>query len=508
MKTWTATIDGKEYEVRPATPAYDGDTGLFHLSSAYTLPKGKVSFSLFRDNFDRDPKDIDFSIHGLSLGYGATDKLELFGQLRPPEPGQRRRAVPGRASSTTIPFAGTIHDALADGLRRRQARGQSTSSSTTTGATGGPGPARARQVPTADEAEGPGHRQGVLRRRPDPVQEPEPQGRPARLDRLRVQRRPRRPSNIGNAFKWGVGLNVPACQDLPAPGRGDRHAATAAPTSTRRTPSTSIVGPVFWIKPGFFIRPAISWALNFDDRGLGSGIVEQDRPADLDRLPPRHAAAARSTPRRRRRRRRPTGRPTVTCDCEKSTSCRARPRSAAPRRSDPDGDPLTYAWSASAGRVTGSGADANFDSDGRRARRRRHRDGHASPTAAAARPTPPPRLREGPGAASPRRVTCTSGGFPRNLARLNNVDKACLDDVASRLRQDPRSRVVVVGHADSSERYPEVIARKRAEAIKDYLVKERGVDEARITAKQRRRQPSRWTPARRPRPAPRTGASR
>ena len=78
-------------------------------------------------------------------------------------------------------------------------------------------------------------------------------------------------------------------------------------------------------------------------------------------------------------------------------------------------------------------------------------------------------------------MTCTSGGFPRNLARLNNVDKACLDDVASRLRQDPRSRVVVVGHADSKERYPEVIARKRAEAIKTYLVKERGVDEARIT---------------------------
>ena len=36
-------------------------------------------------------------------------------------------------------------------------------------------------------------------------------------------------------------------------------------------------------------------------------------------------------------------------------------------------------------------------------------------------------------------MTCTSGGFPRNLARLNNVDKACLDDVASRLRTDPRA---------------------------------------------------------------------
>jgi len=80
-------------------------------------------------------------------------------------------------------------------------------------------------------------------------------------------------------------------------------------------------------------------------------------------------------------------------------------------------------------------------------------------------------------------VTCTSGGFPRNLARLNNVDKACLDDVASRLRTDPRARVIVVGHADSQERYPDVIARRRAEAVKDYLVKERGIEESRITTR-------------------------
>jgi outer membrane protein OmpA-like peptidoglycan-associated protein len=78
-------------------------------------------------------------------------------------------------------------------------------------------------------------------------------------------------------------------------------------------------------------------------------------------------------------------------------------------------------------------------------------------------------------------VTCTSGGFPKNLARLNNVDKACLDDVATRLRREGRSRVTIVGHADVGERHPEVISRKRAEAAKDYLVKERGIDASRIT---------------------------
>ena len=80
-------------------------------------------------------------------------------------------------------------------------------------------------------------------------------------------------------------------------------------------------------------------------------------------------------------------------------------------------------------------------------------------------------------------IVCISGGFPRNLARLNNVDKACLDDVASRLRQDPRSRVVIVGYADITERYTDVTGRKRSESVKIYLLKERGIEEVRITAK-------------------------
>src|SRR6185503_506735 len=81
VKTWTMEIEGKEYEVHPATPNYEGTTGLFHMPSAYTLPKGKTSGQLFRDNLDRDPKDEDISIHGLSLGYGITNKLELFGNV-------------------------------------------------------------------------------------------------------------------------------------------------------------------------------------------------------------------------------------------------------------------------------------------------------------------------------------------------------------------------------------------------------------------------------------------
>jgi outer membrane protein OmpA-like peptidoglycan-associated protein len=172
----------------------------------------------------------------------------------------------------------------------------------------------------------------------------------------------------------------------------------------------------------------------------------------------------------------------VQCETEKSQILPGETVRCRATGSDPDGDALTYSWTASAGRVTGNGAEASFDSSGVPAGTTvtitvtvsDGRGGTAQSTCT---------IRVAQEERKPEAVTCTSGGFPRNLARLNNVDKACLDDVASRLKADPRSRVIVVGHADSSERYPEVIGRKRAEAIKAYLVKERGIDEARISVK-------------------------
>jgi outer membrane protein OmpA-like peptidoglycan-associated protein len=150
--------------------------------------------------------------------------------------------------------------------------------------------------------------------------------------------------------------------------------------------------------------------------------------------------------------------------------------------SDPDGDPLTYEWSATSGSVSGTGPAVTFNSAGMsagssstitvRVSDGRNGIGSANCPVSVAAPAAPATTS-----------TCTAGGFPPNRDRLNNVDKACLDDVASRLRQDPRSTVVIIGHADKGERTPEVIARKRAEAVKRYLTAERGVDASRISVR-------------------------
>ena len=479
VKTWAITLDGKDYEAHPATPSYEGTTGLFHLPSAYTLPRKKLSVSLFRDNLDRDPKDEDISVHGVTLGYGATDRLELFGAF-----GLQNRlnsdalSQPGFVND--YPFVDTpwetgagdlklglkyklLDDYLGDGVGLAL-RGLV-------------------KLGTADENKGLGT--GKTSFGADVVLS-KSLGRSADIHaalgyQFNSDPDDPRPVELGNALKWGVGVNIPACRIFQI--QAELTGASYQDAGFEQTsPVDLVVGPVFWIK-GFFIRPAISRNLAYDDRGLDSGgrsstgfqfsigyhpgtaCCEIAAPAPAQPAPP------------------PANRPpTVSCEAARSTLAPGESVGLRAIASDPDGDSLSYAWSTGAGRITGSGPSVSLDTSGvtppanitATVRVSDGRGAGAEATCAVRVPAPDRR---------PETISCDSAGFPRNLARLNNIDKACLDDVASRLRQDPRSRVIVIGHADTTERRPDLLARQRAEAAKTYLVRDRGVEEARVSVR-------------------------
>ncbi len=504
VKTWTRDFDGKEWEVHPLTSTFEGTTGLFHMPTAYTLPRGGWSFQLFRYNLDRDPKDVDASTHGLALGYGLTNRWEIFGNIGIQ---QRNDAdalfQPGYPNE--FPFIGISEDAAGDvGGRRADDSWETGFGDVRVGLKyqflndyAGDGVGLALRgwgkIPTADEDKGlgtgkPSFGADLLLSKG--------LGTAADIHGMIGFAKHVDPDDvkIGDEFRWGVGLNVPACSwvQLQAELMG-HHWTGDEPNSSetidafgnsanweRTNPLDLVVGPVVWIKPGIFIRPALSWNLNFDDRGLnqsskswtgrnlsigyhpGMGCREIFVPPPPPPPPPSNRM------------------PTAVCEIEKSEILPGESVRVRATASDPDGDPLTYTWTTSAGRIVGTGAEVTLDTTG---------------VTAPATITTTVRVSDGRGGTAesscsvrlgaPRVAevtTCSSSGFPRNLARLTNVDKACLDDIATRLSGDPRSRVIVVGHADSTERTPEVIARKRAEAVRDYLVG-RGVDASRITTR-------------------------
>lgn len=476
VKTWTAEINGKQYGVHPWAPSYEGTTGLFHMPVAYTLPKGKFSFSLFRDNLDRDPKDEDISTHGLSLGYGATDKLEIYGNF----------GLQNRIDADALFQAGFVNDypfvatpwetGVGDvklGLKYKfldDYMGDSV----------GLAVRGFVKLPTADEAKGLGTGKtafgGDLVISKSLAEKADIHGSLG----YQVNSDPD-DVNIGNAFKWALGLNIPACYfiQLQAEVMGTKY--TGNPDFEQTNPLDLVVGPIIWFKPGFFIRPALSWNLNFNDRGLNQGSKSWTGRHISIGYHPGAACKEIYTP--------PppppppsNGNPAVSCSVERSNLLPGETTGVRATASDPDGDPLTYDWSASSGSVSGTGPAVTFNSAGMSAgssstitvRVSDGRNGIGSANC--------PVNVAGP-AAPATTSTCTSGGFPPNRDRLNNVDKACLDDVASRMRQDPRSTVVIIGHADKGERTPEVIARKRAEAVKRYLTVERGVDASRISVR-------------------------
>jgi outer membrane protein OmpA-like peptidoglycan-associated protein len=72
--------------------------------------------------------------------------------------------------------------------------------------------------------------------------------------------------------------------------------------------------------------------------------------------------------------------------------------------------------------------------------------------------------------------------FDSGSARLTNIAKAKLDEVALQLKQDPGALARIVGHSDATGRASanRTLSLRRAESARDYLVRRHGIDGRRI----------------------------
>ena len=83
----------------------------------------------------------------------------------------------------------------------------------------------------------------------------------------------------------------------------------------------------------------------------------------------------------------------------------------------------------------------------------------------------------------PQEIMASDILFDADSARLTNIAKAQLDDVALRMKSEPAASATVAGFTDGTETTGagNDLDRRRAEAVRDYLVSRHGIDATRIT---------------------------
>ena len=170
--------------------------------------------------------------------------------------------------------------------------------------------------------------------------------------------------------------------------------------------------------------------------------------------------------------------PTMTCSVDRSTVLAGERAQVSATVNDQSGTPLTYTWQTNGGQIVGSGANVQFDSTGLApgnytvtGRVQNGKGGAADCTTSVAVQAPPP---------PPQASKISECSFRVGSARVDNVCKRVLDDIALRLQNDPKAKLVIVGYADPKELRPDKLAKNRAASAGKYLSKEKGIADTRI----------------------------
>jgi outer membrane protein OmpA-like peptidoglycan-associated protein len=185
--------------------------------------------------------------------------------------------------------------------------------------------------------------------------------------------------------------------------------------------------------------------------------------------------------------------PTISCSANPTTIKPGDTSSVSAMGMSPQNRPLTYSYTASAGSISGSGSSATYSSAGAptgvvgitcNVSDDKGQTATANTSVTIEAPAAPPQ---------PHTQALCSISFDKDKVRPTRVDneaKACLDQVALDLQQQPDAKVVVVGESTADERTPKKhqkvakgaeFAAQRAVDTKEYLVTDKGIDATRIS---------------------------
>jgi outer membrane protein OmpA-like peptidoglycan-associated protein len=176
---------------------------------------------------------------------------------------------------------------------------------------------------------------------------------------------------------------------------------------------------------------------------------------------------------------RPNRAPTVTLTADRASVLVGERVAFRANCTDPDGDMPSYTWRANGGQIVGNGGNIQLDTTGLNpgnyavtVRCEDGRGGAADANASVQVQAPPP---------PPLATKLSQCDFKlANGARVDNVCKRLLDDVALRLQNEPRATIVIVGFADPRERRPDQLANTRATNAANYLATTKGIDRSRM----------------------------
>ncbi len=182
---------------------------------------------------------------------------------------------------------------------------------------------------------------------------------------------------------------------------------------------------------------------------------------------------------------RPKHPPTITCSASAPSVIQGEPVTIACTGQSVDQRPLTYEWNASAGKLSPIGATATLDTVGVTPGpvnvQTTVKDDRTPPLTASTTTTISVTAPLQP---QPQPRKLNEIAFKLRSARVDNVAKAILDDIALVLQREADSRAVIVGFFDPAQEkgrsLAEALAAQRAVNIKAYLVQEKGIEPGRI----------------------------